>query len=403
MNRWRYAYCQKIGLSHEKWGEPCRNAIRVAETPELIAVTLADGIGQHHRSRHAAEVAVRVGNQWLLDYGPQVTEENLQQGRIGLHEALTWAVDKEKRRWDEEMNCTVAFLLVNKAQNTVLYGGIGHAAVCILRDDGHSFAVSGSRNSGGVLSSTIDRLSMALMPLDDRVRGFIVTSGALEGEVYAEDGLLPRAEAFFDTLSDADPQGALERSMTAYVKNPDNPRRDADISMAVVGREDKPIAPASESNPNTLCDDGADGQKAPAKAPRKGGVGLWLCLLCCLLSLVIAGGAFVGQLRVEKQLAALTSAHEAADQQALLADFLQMSGEQTVLRLENGSLYIGETREGKPHGEGALLENGMYYIGRFREGVRQETYLCFVRDEVSGQLQPVTEAESGSGAGEDAP
>ena len=277
MNEWKTAKCLRKGLAHIRKDADCQDSLCVEETDWSLVAVLTDGVGSLRNSRVAAEAAVKALSASLTanpltdkanpltdkDSKKPVSPSALQSAPVGrdaqthkVKEIIVRCVSKEiqaqaaARRLDiATMDCTLAFVILMKQSDKVVIGVLGDGAVCVIRRDGKSEALTCRNDSANGTYTIMDKAAVARMELRilklsaENLCGFILTSDGLENELYTKGSnhVNQVAEKYFNVLCRPESANdALGKMVDSLVRS-SHGAYDDDIGLIVMSRISSPL------------------------------------------------------------------------------------------------------------------------------------------------------------------
>lgn len=262
MKNWKHSFYRQTGLLHST----CQDCVDVYEDDRCIVSCLCDGLGSLNHSEIAAQTTVKSVIELLKKIEPaiqpSVAGEKLEQFKKKLVAELQ---DRLNRAATENgislnsMDCTLLFLLISKEQNYALIGNLGDSALCVIRsEDSKLYCDSAFIGTRAVLDEdAAEHLHCDLIPLDDSILGFVLTSDGLENEIYFK-GLSfvgKNTELYVNALLADNPKAKLEQLVKTLTTEPDT-IFDDDVSVAVISCTDESVV--LEDEPTWPCVCGAD-------------------------------------------------------------------------------------------------------------------------------------------------
>ena len=278
MKEWATITHIRRGLNHIEWDLKCQDKIRVQENERCLVAVLSDGVGSLPNSDIAAEAVVGKISTLLCsdaDGGevspirtaatPTKDASNLSvMDTICLH-IVRIAAKAIRARAEQDslplssMDCTLAFVRIDKRRGTALAGVLGDGAICVVRRDKASEAITNSTSSANATYTVLGENAAEHMVLknlnvsQDAFCGFLLTSDGLENELYmkSSDYVYQAAGEYLNSLLDEeDPEDAVSRRIDRLTAFRDTPFDD-DISLIGIGCLKEPVhLPA---DPTWLC------------------------------------------------------------------------------------------------------------------------------------------------------
>ena len=190
LSDWKKTYYVKKGLSHIAEGTKCQDSVKVAENDEVLVAALADGLGSLVYSELASQTAAQAVCDYFMSF--QAAYIDADTGQISLGDRIISCVKDailvkaaESGIPSSGLDCTLAFVCINKTNNHAVVGLIGDSAVCIFGKEKNIAVNDGNKSANGthaVLDEDASRhLLIEHIDLDQKgVLGFILTSDGLE-------------------------------------------------------------------------------------------------------------------------------------------------------------------------------------------------------------------------------
>lgn len=279
MKEWATVKHIRRGLNHIEWDLKCQDKIRVQENERCLVAVLSDGVGSLPNSDIAAEAVVGKISALLCSDAEGVEAPPIRAATpaaatdtrnlsvmdtIRLH-IVRIAAKAIRARAEQDslplssMDCTLAFVRIDKRRGTALAGVLGDGAICVIRRGEASEAITNSASSANATYTVLGENAaehMVLKNLDvsqDAFCGFLLTSDGLENELYmkSSDYVYQAAGEYLNSLLDEeDPEDAVSRRIDRLTAFRDTPFDD-DISLIGIGRLKEPVhLPA---DPTWLC------------------------------------------------------------------------------------------------------------------------------------------------------
>jgi hypothetical protein len=187
---WRVVGAAVQGLSHQKQGLPCQDALRVHCLPGgLLLVALADGAGSAAHAELGAEAAVQASVDWLvtrLESGlpgeccewEELIWEAFQNARRALEQLVQEHEEQPIRSFATTLTCLVA------APDRLVVGQLGDGAVVAAGEEGDFQTVTTLQrgeyaNETNFLTQDNALDLVAIQVLDRQVRSLAVMSDGL--------------------------------------------------------------------------------------------------------------------------------------------------------------------------------------------------------------------------------
>ena len=270
MKDWKFTRYKQTG-SHNS---VCGDFVEVRADDERVIACLSDGFDALSNSHIASEVTVKTVVEWFsaakIGNPNNISKKDLKTLKEDFLRDIKARLKKAAQERDippETMDCTLLFVCIFKQLNVALFGNLGDSALCIIRRSQTEVICNSSfiAEEPGALHNddALQRLELELLPLDDDVLGFILTSNGLENEIYHQ-GLSyvdKNAAIYFDALLESIPQKRIQERVTALTDAADSAFTD-DISVAVLSRADEPLTLAPEPQWPCIC-----GNDNPLYAP----------------------------------------------------------------------------------------------------------------------------------------
>ena len=264
---WKYEKYVQQGLSHIEGAIVCQDSVEIKEDDNCIVAALADGLGSLKYSEIAAKTVTQSVCELLQDYSSSFTPEVLTDEEY-THGIADWLIQELQSRLAKQaekdnislrdMDCTLVFVCISKKYNYALIGRLGDSAVCIIKSS-NSEAINDSGQSANSTCAVLDKdahnsLKLFMVDLNgDDIKGFILTSDGLEGELYTKGSshVSKSAEKYFNAVSiGKNAIGDISAYITKLTKC-ENSQFDDDISIAVLSRIDATVN--LPPDPTWLC------------------------------------------------------------------------------------------------------------------------------------------------------
>lgn len=242
-NKWKIIGACLKGVSHQTSGQPCQDFADMVEEQGCIVAALADGLGSLSRSMIASKVVVIHVIDWLIANRARLGWENTQD--ILRAELLPEAVRaiQKKAGTNGDMDCNLAFLMLDQTRGYAICGHLGDCAVCVMEEgNARAYTTRGAfaNATKTVLSAKPEDLYVEVVHLTERHKGFILTSDGLEGQVYRKRSgrICKSAEEIFNIPENEHEIAAQQRldENLAKLQEQYKERFDDDISVVVVSR-----------------------------------------------------------------------------------------------------------------------------------------------------------------------
>jgi hypothetical protein len=182
---WRTVAGSQSGLSHERSGAPCQDAIVAFQRGPTLYLAMADGAGSAPHGRLGAKTAVKVGASWLRQNAPAPTDGNWPDGLRRAVSAVRLALRRAARLQHasvDELACT--FLIAVAHPKGAIAAHIGDGG-CVLRlAEGNYRVLSASRHDGAA-----NRTDFVTAPRLNGSLRFAVCNRAITGLAAFTDGL----------------------------------------------------------------------------------------------------------------------------------------------------------------------------------------------------------------------
>ncbi|MEE0956570.1 MAG: protein phosphatase 2C domain-containing protein [Ruminococcus sp.] len=262
MKNWKHSFYLQTGLLHST----CQDFVDIYEDDRCIVSCLCDGLGSLNNSEIAAQTTVKSVIELLKSVEPALNKSVSSAQMKQFKEKLIAEIQDRLNRAATEneislnsMDSTLLFVLVSKKQGYALIGNLGDSAICVIRSEqSQLYCDSAFIGTRAVLDEdAAEHLHCDLIPLDDSVLGFVLTSDGLENEIYFK-GLSfvgKNTELYINALLTEDPKAKLEQLVKTLTTEPDT-IFDDDISVAVISCTDKPVK--LEDEPTWPCVCGTD-------------------------------------------------------------------------------------------------------------------------------------------------
>lgn len=188
-SEWQVSGAAVQGLSHQKQGLPCQDALEYGCLPGgLLLVALADGAGSALHAELGAQAAVQVSVDWLLTSlendqpiecceWAEVIWETFQNARTAL-EQLAEEYDEPLRSFATTLTCLVA------TPERLVVGQLGDGAVVSVGEDGDLNTVTTLQrgeyaNETNFLTQDQALDLVAIQVIDEQVQALAVMSDGL--------------------------------------------------------------------------------------------------------------------------------------------------------------------------------------------------------------------------------
>ena len=260
MKNWKYTYYQQKGVSHSV----CQDCVRVFSDSQRVVACLCDGLGSLNHSDLAAEITVKTVIESLRETKPFRFSD---VGTANLKHFKTNLIAKIQNRLREEavkrgipvnsMDCTLLFVCLFPQYDTALYGNLGDSALCVIRDNPYTDIFCDSTFVGTRAVMDKDAAQMIhcdVIPLDDHVKSFLLTSDGLENEIYFKglDFLSRNTELYLNAMLDEQPKETIRKRIRLLTAERDT-IFDDDISIAVISCANQRIALEPEPTWPCIC------------------------------------------------------------------------------------------------------------------------------------------------------
>ena len=273
MSEWNYTFDSRQGISHAHSGRGCQDSVLVIEGANCLVAALADGIGSRDHSEIAAEAAATGLCRLFSEYRPEqlnaifsdaLSAEESVHVKNRLIDVVSKAIDESAKNQHlavSSMDCTLVFVCVMLNKNQAMIGRLGDSAVCVIRKEGESEAISArslSANRTHTLLQTdaARHFELRVVDLSDEdIVAFILTSDGLNNEIYMKNSewVCHNAEKYVNAVCLETSDKAKNRItvlLDTLTRDYDDIFRD-DISYAVLSRAKEPIS--LPDDPNWLC------------------------------------------------------------------------------------------------------------------------------------------------------
>ena len=256
MSKWKGASHMQAGWSHENAGLPCQDAVLAKETEDYLLAVVSDGVGSLPNSHIASNAAVEAVDKW---FGGRIRDLKrkkfdlgwVAQNLIGFVRESIKAAAKNCEISPDSMDCNLAFAFV-LPDNYALLGSLGDCAVCVVARESYVMtSASGLANATDTILSPNSEMRLRMegrMLHDGSVKGFILTTDGLEGEIYTKNSevIRKRAEVYINALLE---DRGREQLASLTKQLPES--FDDDIGVAVLSCSIRPIR--LPDDPTWLC------------------------------------------------------------------------------------------------------------------------------------------------------
>lgn len=201
---WRIVAGSQSGLSHERCGAPCQDALIAFQRGKTLCLAMSDGAGSAAHGGLGAKTAVKAAAAWLRQHATAPTDGNWPDGFRRAVGSVRLALTRTARRHNvslDELACT--FLMAVASPRGAIVAHIGDGA-CVLRlAEGSYRVLSASKHEGAANRTefvTASRLheSLRLSVCHRAVTGLAAFTDGLEaGALNARGEPHP---GFFDPL-----------------------------------------------------------------------------------------------------------------------------------------------------------------------------------------------------------
>jgi serine/threonine protein phosphatase PrpC len=250
---WQVISAAVQGLSHQKQGLPCQDALKVHSLPGgTLLVALADGAGSAIHAELGAQAAVQASVDWLLTHfeSSQPTEccewtemiwETFQNARIAL-EQLAEERNEPIRSFATTLTCLVA------TSEQLVVGQLGDGAVVKVDKNGGVETVTNLQrgeyaNETNFLTQEQALDLVAIQVIDEQVQALAVMSDGLTRLALKRPNNEPHIPFFkplfaFASTSSNDPAQAND-ALENFLTSPRvNERTDDDKALVLALRSD---------------------------------------------------------------------------------------------------------------------------------------------------------------------
>lgn len=146
---WRIVAGLQPGLSHERCGAPCQDALAAFQRGKTLCLAMSDGAGSAAHGGLGAKTAVKTAAAWLRQQAPSPTDGNWPDGFRRAVDVVRQALVRAARLHNvslDELACT--FLMAVASPRGAIAAHVGDGG-CVLRlAEGSYRVLSASRHEG---------------------------------------------------------------------------------------------------------------------------------------------------------------------------------------------------------------------------------------------------------------
>lgn len=249
MSQWKsYRYEPRQGLDHIKKNIPCQDAIWVSKKRGKIVAVLSDGLGQYSYSQIASKIVTETVGKFLLNLDINVNFDKDVLKKNVLEIAKESIVkDKNWKKYNGQMDCTLLFLLVDENVGLFLFGQLGDGAICMFENKS-GICVEGIKDTNMVSANQTNTVMSATameglyvdVKILDEWEGFLLTSDGLANELYSPvSGVKKNAEAYINAIG-CDTEDIvnkkIEQRLDEIIQQPNSEFTD-DISFVAIVKD----------------------------------------------------------------------------------------------------------------------------------------------------------------------
>lgn len=256
-NNIHIAYGSARGELHKARGIDYQDAIQCAIISNGVIAVIADGLGSKEFSKEAADAAVGAVLNYLRIKENELNRENADELlRYPLLDTARRAV--EEISMSRPMDCNLAFLAI--FGDKAYIGHMGDCAVCVLDDEPSARTTPGSsaNSTTTVLTAVPDDLKIEVLPVNESLHGFILTTDGLEGVIYRKGSgwINKTAEDYYNPVAVIEDSGKANELLDAKVaalQREFGDSFDDDISIIVVSCDGQKVKLKQDPTWKCLC------------------------------------------------------------------------------------------------------------------------------------------------------
>jgi hypothetical protein len=243
VSRWMTVAAAVAGLSHEKRGQPCQDAVYALQENNVTVVALADGAGSVRYARQGAECATRCAGDWigrnfdtLWDMESSAAATAIVGQALERLGPLTQELSAEIR----ELASTLAFVAVK--QGRFIAGNLGDGVIGCERQGQLEVLCHPQRgefaNQTYFLTSNQAARCFALTKGDCRnISAFsLMSDGTADAFYQRRDKMLSRGVQQVSRWLEHYPVSQIARQLEKNLREQVRIRTDDDCSLAVLRR-----------------------------------------------------------------------------------------------------------------------------------------------------------------------
>ncbi len=262
---WKVVSYVKTGLSHEQKGIECQDKVCIVENNVWLVASLADGVGSLKYSHIAAEEATKTVCEVLSDEEiyKKDTYNSKDIGKYILGKIRNVISNRviELNISEDELDCTLLFVVINKTENYAYVGRIGDSALIILREEDSEvlcdFNTSANRTDAILSGDALEKIQISSIDIEkEKILGFLLSSDGLDNVLYMKGSshVNKVTEEYFNSVNlSANIELAREEIKEKIIRLVENENTyyDDDISIVVISNTNKKFE--LPPDPTWLC------------------------------------------------------------------------------------------------------------------------------------------------------